>query len=413
MQKIRLGMVGGGQGAFIGDVHRIASRIDNRFDLVAGALSSDPTRAAESAAELGISADRSYASFADMAIAESAREDGIQAVSIVTPNHLHFPVAKAFLEAGIHVICDKPLTSTLEQAEALVEIAQNSEAMLAVTYNYSGYPMIRQAKEMVSNGMLGNIRLIQVEYAQDWLATSLETSGQKQAAWRTDPAQAGAGGSIGDIGTHAFHLAEFVSGLEAQSLLADLDSFVSGRSLDDNAHILLRYSGGTKGMLWASQIATGKENGLYLRLFGEKAGIEWKQENPNYLIFTPLNEPSQILSRGGAGTSDAIGGIRVPAGHPEGFLEGFANLYQDIADLIQAKGNLSDSLVPTAQDGLRGLQFVDAAVNPIRLAALGFLSSGLFSGLITGAALLSKAFQAPIFKRYVPAKCFDTLWSFD
>jgi predicted dehydrogenase len=362
MQKIRLGMVGGGQGAFIGDVHRIASRIDNRFDLVAGALSSDPTRAAESAAEIGISTDRSYASFADMAIAESAREDGIQAVSIVTPNHLHFPVAKAFLEAGIHVICDKPLTSTLEQAKALVEIAQSSEAMLAVTYNYSGYPMIRQARKMVSNGMLGNIRLIQVEYAQDWLATSLETSGQKQAAWRTDPAQAGAGGSIGDIGTHAFHLAEFVSGLEAQSLLADLDSFVSGRSLDDNAHILLRYSGGTKGMLWASQIATGKENGLYLRLFGEKAGIEWKQENPNYLIFTPLNEPSQTLSRGGAGSSDSIGGIRIPAGHPEGFLEGFANLYQDIADLIQAKGNLKDSLVPTAQDGLRGLQFVDAAV---------------------------------------------------
>jgi predicted dehydrogenase len=362
MQKIRLGMVGGGQGAFIGDVHRIASRIDNRFDLVAGALSSDPTRAAESAAEIGISTDRSYASFADMAIAESTREDGIQAVSIVTPNHLHFPVAKAFLEAGIHVICDKPLTSTLEQAKALVEIAQNSEAMLAVTYNYSGYPMIRQAKEMVSNGLLGKIRLIQVEYAQDWLATSLETSGQKQAAWRTDPAQAGAGGSIGDIGTHAFHLAEFVSGLEAQSLLADLDSFVSGRSLDDNAHILLRYSGGAKGMLWASQIAIGKENGLYLRLYGENAGIEWKQENPNYLIFTPLNEPSQTLSRGGAGTNDAIGGIRVPAGHPEGFLEGFANLYQDIADLIQAKGNLKDSLVPTAQDGLRGLQFVDAAV---------------------------------------------------
>jgi predicted dehydrogenase len=362
MQKIRLGMVGGGQGAFIGDVHRIASRIDNRFDLVAGALSSDPTRAAESAAEIGISINRSYASFADMALAESTREDGIQAVSIVTPNHLHFPVAKAFLEAGIHVICDKPLTSTLEQAKALVEIAQNSEAMLAVTYNYSGYPMIRQAKEMVSNGLLGKIRLIQVEYAQDWLATSLETSGQKQAAWRTDPAQAGAGGSIGDIGTHAFHLAEFVSGLEAQSLLADLDSFVSGRSLDDNAHILLRYSGGAKGMLWASQIAIGKENGLYLRLYGEKAGIEWKQENPNYLIFTPFNEPSQTLSRGGAGSSDSIGGIRIPAGHPEGFLEGFANLYQDIADLIQAKGNLKDSLVPTAQDGLRGLQFVDAAV---------------------------------------------------
>jgi predicted dehydrogenase len=185
----------------------------------------------------------------------------------VTPNHLHFPVAKAFLEAGIHVICDKPLTSTLEQAKALVEIAQSSEAMLAVTYNYSGYPMIRQARKMVSNGLLGNIRLIQVEYAQDWLTTSLEASGQKQAAWRTDPAQAGAGGSIGDIGTHAFHLAEFVSGLQAQTLLADLDSFVSGRSLDDNAHILLRYSGGTKGMLWASQIATGKENGLYLRLF--------------------------------------------------------------------------------------------------------------------------------------------------
>lgn len=363
MQKIRLGMVGGGQGAFIGEVHRIASRIDNRFDLVAGALSSDPTRAAESGVELGISTDRSYANFADMAIAESAREDGIQAVSIVTPNHLHFPVAKVFLEAGIHVICDKPLTSTLEEAVQLTQLSKRKNVHFAVTYNYSAYPMVRQAREMIAAGTLGSIRVIQIEYAQDWLATDLESNGQKQAAWRTDPAKAGAGGSIGDIGTHAFHLSEFISGLRCDSLLADLESFVGKRRLDDNAHILIRYDTGAKGMLWASQVATGKENGLKISIYGAKAGLSWTQENPNYLSFTAISQATQILSRGGPN----IGGMasaasRIPAGHPEGFLEGFATLYSDIADLILGKVSIENSLVPTVEDGLRGMQFVDAAV---------------------------------------------------
>ena len=363
MQKIRLGMVGGGQGAFIGEVHRIASRIDNRFDLVAGALSSDPTRAAESGVELGISTDRSYANFADMAKAESAREDGIQAVSIVTPNHLHFPVAKVFLEAGIHVICDKPLTSTLEEAVQLTQLSKRKNVHFAVTYNYSAYPMVRQAREMIAAGRLGSIRVIQIEYAQDWLATDLEANGQKQAAWRTDPAKAGAGGSIGDIGTHAFHLSEFISGLRCDSLLADLESFVGKRRLDDNAHILIRYDTGAKGMLWASQVATGKENGLKISIYGAKAGLSWTQENPNYLSFTAISQATQILSRGGPN----IGGMasaasRIPAGHPEGFLEGFATLYSDIADLILGKVSIENSLVPTVEDGLRGMQFVDAAV---------------------------------------------------
>jgi len=363
MQKIRLGMVGGGQGAFIGEVHRIASRLDNRFDLVAGSLSSDPTRAAESAVDLGISNDRSYANFADMAIAESAREDGIQAVSIVTPNHLHFPVAKVFLEAGIHVICDKPLTSTLEEAVQLTQLSKRKNVHFAVTYNYSAYPMVRKAREIIAAGMLGSIRVIQIEYAQDWLATNLEANGQKQAAWRTDPAKAGAGGSIGDIGTHAFHLSEFISGLRCETLLADLESFVGKRRLDDNAHILIRYDTGAKGMLWASQVATGKENGLKISVYGAKAGLSWAQENPNYLSFTALSQPTQILSRGGPSIGDiASMASRIPAGHPEGFLEGFATLYSDIADLILGKVSIDNSLVPTVEDGLRGMQFVDAAV---------------------------------------------------
>lgn len=362
MEKIRLGMVGGGQGAFIGDVHRIASRLDNRYELIAGALSSDPTRAAESAVELGLSSDRSYASFAEMAIAESAREDGIQAVSIVTPNHLHFPVAKAFLEAGIHVICDKPLTTTLAEAEQLTELAKRKDVHFAVTYNYSAYPMVRQAREMIAAGALGSIRVIQVEYAQDWLATDLESGGQKQAAWRTDPVKAGAGGSIGDIGTHAFHLSEFISGLRCHSLLADLESFVGERRLDDNAHILTRYNNGAKGMLWASQVATGKENGLKISVYGDKAGLSWAQENPNYLSFTEIGAPAQTLSRGGPSIGDATAATsRIPAGHPEGFLEGFATLYSDIADLILEKVSVENSLVPSVEDGLRGMQFIDAA----------------------------------------------------
>ena len=276
-KKIRLGLVGGGIGAFIGEVHRIAARLDDRYELVAGAFSSEPRRAADSAAELRIDPARSYNSFEEMAKKESKLRQGIEVVSIVTPNHLHCPAAKAFLKAGIHVICDKPLSTTLEDAEEVESLVKESGLIFAITYNYSGYPMVRHAREMVTSGKLGNIRVIQVEYAQDWLATNIEAKGQKQAAWRTDPELAGPGGSIGDIGTHAFHLAEFISGLEAKSLLADLDTFVSGRKLDDNANILLHYSNGAKGMLWSSQVASGQEHALRIRRFGDKGCLEWAQ----------------------------------------------------------------------------------------------------------------------------------------
>ena len=366
--KIRLGMVGGGQGAFIGEVHRIAARLDDRYRLVAGALSSNPDRAKDSAAELGLDPGRSYDDFITMAAVESAREDGIEAVAIVTPNHLHYVPARAFLEAGIHVICDKPLTSSLQDARTLKEVAIQHDALFAVTYNYSGYPMVRQAREMIAAGDLGTIRLIQVEYPQDWLSTDLESSGQKQASWRTDPAQAGAGGSLGDIGTHAFHLTEFITGLEVESILADLNSFVPGRRLDDNAQVLLRFDNGARGSLWASQVAVGHENGLRIRVYGEKAGLEWFQEQPNQLRFSPLGDVPRMLTRGSSkvGESAALA-TRIPGGHPEGFLEAFANLYRDFADMVVAhrKGNTAvteKSLVPDIHAGVRGVEFVEAAV---------------------------------------------------
>ena len=365
-EKIRLGIVGGGIGAFVGSIHRIAARLDDRYELLAGALSSEPKRAADSAAELGIDPRRSYASFEEMAKKEGKLKHGIEAVAIVTPNHLHCAVAKAFLEAGIHVICDKPMSSSLEDAEQIEKIVEGSGLIFAITYNYSGYPMVRHAREMVAAGKLGNIRIIQVEYAQDWLATNIEAEGQKQAAWRTDPARAGTGGSIGDIGTHAFHLAEFISGLEAKSLLADLDTFVAGRSLDDNANILLHYSNGAKGMLWSSQVASGQENALRIRLFGDKGGLEWAQEDPNYLQYRPLRETRQILTRGGPAVGEtAARATRIPAGHPEGFLEGFANLYRDIADMIEASrtGKSLTTLVPDVTDGVKGVRFVEKAVS--------------------------------------------------
>ena len=365
-EKIRLGIVGGGIGAFVGSIHRIAARLDDRYELLAGALSSEPKRAADSAAELGIDPRRSYASFEQMAKKEGKLKHGIEAVAIVTPNHLHCAVAKAFLEAGIHVICDKPLSSSLEDAEQIEKIVEGSGLIFAITYNYSGYPMVRHAREMVAAGKLGNIRIIQVEYAQDWLATNIEAEGQKQAVWRTDPARAGTGGSIGDIGTHAFHLAEFISGLEAKSLLADLDTFVAGRSLDDNANILLHYSNGAKGMLWSSQVASGQENALRIRLFGDKGGLEWAQEDPNYLQYRPLRETRQILTRGGPAVGEtAARATRIPAGHPEGFLEGFANLYRDIADMIEASrtGKSLTTLVPDVTDGVKGVRFVEKAVS--------------------------------------------------
>ncbi len=368
MSRIRLGMVGGGQGAFIGAVHRMAARLDDRFELVAGALSSDRDRALASAAELHIGSDRAYGSFAEMAEQEAARDDGIEVVVIVTPNHLHFEAAKAMLEAGIHVICDKPLVNTVAEAEQLAALVKEKGLLFAVTYNYSGYPMVRQAREMIAAGELGALRLVQVEYPQDWLTTAVEQSGSKQAEWRTDPDRAGAGGSIGDIGSHAFHLAEFVAGLEVTALLADLDSFVAGRKLDDNAHMLLRFERGVKGQLWASQVATGHENGLRIRVYGERGGLEWIQENPNNLQFTPLGGVQQTLTRNGASaTGSNSAASRIPAGHPEGFLEGFANLYRDFADLVDARRNgeaarVEDSLVPSVLDGLKGVRFIHAAV---------------------------------------------------
>lgn len=361
--RIKLGMVGGGIGAFIGEVHRMAARLDDHFELVAGAFSSDPQRSKDSGKQLGIDPARCYRDFTTMARAEAARKDGIEAVAIVTPNHLHFAAAKAFLEARIHVICDKPLTSTLDDALALQAIAQDSGKLFAVTYNYSGYPMVRQARAMVARGELGAIRVVQVEYPQDWLSTDLESSGQKQAAWRTDPAQAGAGGSLGDIGTHAFHLTEFITGLKVTSILADLNAFVPGRELDDNAQLLLRFANGGRGSLWASQVAVGHENGLRIRVYGEKASLQWFQEQPNQLQFAVLGEAPEIISRGSSSAEDSANAItRIPGGHPEGFLEAFANLYTGFADAIRGHDNENANLVPAIDAGVRGVLFVETAV---------------------------------------------------
>ena len=365
--RIRLGMVGGGQGAFIGAVHRIAARIDDQYELVAGALSSEPARAKASAKDLGIADDRAYGSFVEMAKAEAPRADGIEAVAIVTPNHMHAPAAKAFLEAGIHVICDKPLTTTVAEAEELVALAKSSGKIFAVTHNYTGYPMIRQARAMVAAGELGTIRLVQAEYPQDWLTERAEATGSKQAEWRTDPKRSGAGGCIGDIGTHAYNLACFVSGLELDELLAQLTTFVEGRLLDDDVEILLRWKGGARGMLWASQVAVGHENGLKLRVYGTKGGLEWTQADPNYLWFTKFGEPKQLLTRGGAGAwPEAARVTRVPSGHPEGYLEGFATIYAEAARAIRAaregKAAGAEVVYPSVEDGLIGMKFIDAAV---------------------------------------------------
>jgi len=366
-RRLRLGMVGGGQGAFIGAVHRIAARLDDRYQLVAGALSSQAARAHASAEELGIARERSYDDFATMASAESERADGIDVVAIVTPNHLHYAAARAFLEAGIHVICDKPLTTNLAQARELAQQAGDNKLLFAVTYNYSGYPMIRQARELASGGALGSLRVVQVEYPQDWLTTAAENTGLKQAEWRTDPERAGSGGCIGDIGTHAYHLACYVSGLQLESLCAELSTFVDGRQLDDNAQIMLRFAGGARGMLWASQVAPGNENGLRLRVYGSEGGIEWKQENPNQLWHTSFAQPTRLITRSGSGASDGANRLsRIPPGHPEGYLEGFANIYSEVADALQSiiRGTALDAAVdfPTVEDGVRGVEFIEAAV---------------------------------------------------
>jgi len=361
-RRIRLGMVGGGNDAFIGAVHRIASRIDDKYELLAGALSATPEKARASGAALGL--PRVYDDFKQMAVREARRKDGIEAVSIVTPNHVHYAAAREFLKRGIHVICDKPLTSTLGDAKKLVKAAEASGALFILTHNYTGYPMVRQARAMVQEGELGRIRVVQVEYPQDWLTVEQDF---KQANWRTDPAQSGAGGSTGDIGTHAFNLACFVTGLEVESLAADLQAFVPGRRVDDNAHVMLRFAGGARGMLWSSQVAPGNENALRIRVYGEKGGLEWAQEDPNYLWHTPFGQPKRLLTRNGAGATAAATRVsRIPPGHPEGYLEAFATIYSEAAAAILAARDGEPApdgiLYPSVRDGLKGVQFIDACV---------------------------------------------------
>lgn len=361
-RRIRLGMVGGGNDAFIGGVHRIAARLDDRFELVAGALSSTPEKARASGEALGL--PRIYDDYKTMAIREARRKDGIEAVSIVTPNHVHYLAAREFLKRGIHVICDKPLTSTLADAKKLVKAAEASDALFVLTHNYTGYPMVRQARDMVASGQIGKIRVVQVEYPQDWLTIEQDF---KQAEWRTDPARSGAGGSTGDIGTHAFNLACFITGLQVDSLAADIQAFVPGRQVDDNAHVMLRFEGGARGMLWSSQVAPGNENALRIRVYGETGGLEWAQEDPNYLWHTPFGEPKRLITRNGSGAGDAAARMsRIPPGHPEGYLEGFANIYGEAAEAIIAHRSgqppAAEVTYPTILDGLRGVQFVAACV---------------------------------------------------
>jgi predicted dehydrogenase len=366
-RRIRLGMVGGGEGAFIGAVHRMAARLDDHYELVAGALSATPEKAMRSGAALGLDPARTYADFTAMARRERRLKDGIEAVAIVTPNHMHAPAAAAFLKAGIHVICDKPLTTTLRDALKLQALARASGRVFAVTHNYTGYPMVRQARAMVRGGELGPIRVVQVEYPQDWLTEKLEDSGQKQADWRTDPARSGAGGCIGDIGTHAYNLADYITGLEVAELSATLTSFVEGRRLDDDAQVMLRYANGARGMLWASQVAPGNENALKIRVYGASGGLEWRQEHPNQLLWSPFGEAPRILSRGtGAAGRAAARVTRIPSGHPEGYLEAFATIYSEAAEAIRASRDgrpvPAEVEFPTIEDGVKGVAFIEAAV---------------------------------------------------
>ncbi len=364
--RIRLGMVGGGEGAFIGAVHRIASRIDDQYELVAGALSSTPEKSRRSGAALDLAPDRVYDDYETMAKSEAKRPDGIEAVAIVTLNNVHAGPTYAFLKAGIHVICDKPLTVSLAEAKKMRAAVEKSGLVFALTHNYTGYPLVRRMREMVRAGDLGVLRLVQVEYVQDWLTGPVEKSGNKQAEWRVDPKRAGAG-ALGDIGTHAYNLADFVTGLDLTELAADLTSFVEGRALDDNVQIMMRYANGARGALWACQVAPGNENGLMLRVYGTKGGLLWRQENPNQLFWSPYEKPTQILTRGGPGSGDAAARVtRVPSGHPEGYLEGFANIYSEIAAAIKAartgKKPPEGVQFPTIEDGVKGLAFIEAAV---------------------------------------------------
>ncbi len=367
-RRLRWGMVGGGPGSNIGDTHRRAARYDDRYGLVTGVFSADASRSFAFAEELGIAEDRRYASFEEMAERDAARSDGLEVVSICTPNASHHRIARAFLEQGIDVICDKPLSTTVEDADDLVRAQQCTGLVFAVTYNYSGYPMVRHARDLVASGELGELRLVQVEFASGWASTLLEAEGHKQASWRTDPAVAGASSVVADIGTHAQHLAAFVTGLELEEVSAELSTLVPGREADDNAHVKLRFGGGARGFLWVTMAAAGQLHGLRLRVFGDQAGMEWVQEQPDDLLVRTPDGQRRILARGSEGLSPAARrATRLWAGHPEGFIPAFANVYTDIADAVRARrdgvaaGPLG-ALYPTVEEGAKGVRFVDAVV---------------------------------------------------
>jgi predicted dehydrogenase len=359
-------MVGGGVGGFIGETHRMAARLDDRYVLIAGALSSDPDRARQSARQCGIGKDRTYADYHEMARAESSRPDGIEAVTVVTPNASHHAIAAAFLDHGIHVICDKPLATRLDDGRDLVQRAGKADRLLGVTYNYSGYPMMRHARMLVADGVLGPLRVVQAEFALGWLSVPLEREGIKQA-WRTDPRQAGPSGVVADLGTHANHLVRFVTGLEVEQLAADIQAFVPLRKLEDNATVMLRFRGGARGSLWASMIAAGETVGLRLRVYGEKGHIAWDEAYPDDLHLRLLDGTDQTLHRGGKLAPYAKAATRLVAGLPEGFIEAFANLYRDYGEQIIARRESRSAepmslLAPTGVDGVEGLAFVDAVL---------------------------------------------------
>ena len=369
-RKIRYGMVGGGRGAFIGAVHRIAANMDGQIELVCGAFSSDPEKSKASGGDFYLDPSRCYGSFAEMIQAEKAlpAEQRMDFISIVTPNHMHFPPAKMALENGFHVLSDKPATFNLAEAKELSNLVHHSGLLYGLTHNYTGYPLVKQAREMVHAGALGKIRKVVVEYPQGWLATRLEESGQKQAAWRTDPARSGAAGCVGDIGTHAENLAEYITGLKISELAADLTAFVEGRLLDDDANVLLRFEGGAKGVLHCSQISVGEENNLNIRVYGEKGGLEWHQNEPNTLLVKHLDKPQEIFrtANGYLGAA-AAANTRTPASHPEGYLEAFANVYRNFASHIRARlsGVEADASIldyPKIEDGVRGMAFIEAVV---------------------------------------------------
>lgn len=375
-RKLRYGMIGGGRGAFIGAVHRIAARMDGQAELVAGAFSSDPARSAASGADFFLDPSRVYGSYQEMARAEAAKpaDQRLDFVVIVTPNHQHFPPAKLFLESGFNVVCDKPVTFNLAEAKKLQAIVRKTRKVFALTHNYTANAMVRQARDFVRSGALGPVRKVVVEYPQGWLSSNLEASGQKQASWRTDPKRSGAGGCLGDIGTHAENLAGFITGLKIDRLCADLTTFVPGRKLDDDVSILLRFQGGAKGILHASQIAVGEENNLNIRVWGEKAGLEWRQEHPNELVVKYPDKPAEVWRRGNGYVGDAAKAVtRIPAGHPEGYLEAFGNLYRDafraIAAEVEGRKIPTDLDFPTIDDGVEGMQFIETAVRSSRLGA--------------------------------------------